>query len=175
MDAVLFSRKSDEWTTPEATYVGLDAEFHFTDDPCPLGATDGLEREWKGSVYVNPPYSKIAAFVEKAIQELDEGHAHTVVFLVPSRTDTRWFHRYVLGRGGEIRFIKGRLKFSGSKNSAPFPSMIVIWRDRKMGIPDYEERLDEVFTGAFTTNHPAMIDWVQVKMELKRLRNNRRE
>lgn len=131
IDRVLFSRKSDEWATPKETYDALNGEFDFTDDPCPLGATDGLTREWGERVYVNPPYSNIRDFVKKAMEEMDAGRSKVVVFLVPSRTDTKWFHEYVLGRGGEIRFIKGRLKFGESKNSAPFPSMVVVWRASK--------------------------------------------
>ena len=54
----------------------------------------------------------------------------TVVMLLPARTDTRWFHDYIYGKA-EVRFIRGRLKFGGSKNSAPFPSMVVIFGERK--------------------------------------------
>ncbi len=122
---VMFSSASDEWTTPAETYAGLDAEFHFTDDACPLGGeANGLMREWASPCFVNPPYSEIGRWMEKAWLESQAGK--TVVLLVPARTDTRWFHRYCLR--GEIRFIKGRLKFGGHKNSAPFPSMVVIFQ-----------------------------------------------
>lgn len=82
------------------------------------------------TVFVNPPYSEIEKWVKKAFYE---GHKDntTVVLLIPSRTDTKYFHNYIYGRS-EIRFIKGRLKFGDSKNSAPFPSMIVIFRGAKV-------------------------------------------
>ena len=64
--------------------------------------------------------------VEKSYKENKENNV-TVVMLIPSRTDTKWFHNYIYGIA-EIRFIKGRLKFGNSKNSAPFPSMVVIFR-----------------------------------------------
>lgn len=77
-------------------------------------------------MFCNPPYSNIRSWVEKSYREsLKPGT--TVVMLIPSRTDTRWFHSFIYHRA-EIRFIKGRLKFGDSKNSAPFPSMIVIFR-----------------------------------------------
>lgn len=125
--ALMFSRQTDEWSTPRAFYETLNAEFHFTYDPCPLHATDGLIRPWHGSVFVNPPFSKTREFLEKAHREMQLGNAHTVVFLLPARTDTRWFHELVLDTA-EIRFIKGRLKFGNARNAAPFPSMIAIYR-----------------------------------------------
>lgn len=137
MDEVLFSSKKHDWETPDWLFDELDAEFHFTLDAaasdnnakCDLYCTeesDGLTTSWTGhTVFVNPPYSNVAAWVEKAWQEYTRGA--TVVMLLPARTDTRYFHRWIYHRS-EIRFLKGRLKFSGSKNSAPFPSMIVIFR-----------------------------------------------
>ncbi len=124
---VMFSAASDHWSTPAETYNALDAEFNFSFDPCPLGAAfDGLAVKWGRRVFCNPPYSNIKGFCKKATEELNK-KTELVVFLVPSRTDTAWFHDYILGRA-EIRFIRGRLKFGGSKNSAPFPSMICILR-----------------------------------------------
>lgn len=127
---VLFSRKSNHWSTPDDLYKSLDKEFNFTFDPCPLQSDDltSLLVDWSGRVFVNPPYSNIKNFMDKALLELKKGHVELVVFLVPSRTDTKWFHDYVLGWGGEIRFVKGRLKFGNSKDPAPFPSIIVIFR-----------------------------------------------
>lgn len=124
---IIFSKKSDDWATPTDFYLKLDEEFHFTDDPCPIGGSDGLVRSWGARCFVNPPYSNIRAFLEKALSELAIDNAKLAVFLVPSRTDCRWFHDLVYGKA-ELRFIKGRLKFGGSKNSAPFPSMLVIYR-----------------------------------------------
>jgi hypothetical protein len=126
LDRVLFSSASDEWSTPRDVYDSLDEEFRFDFDPCPLGGdVDGtapLFCDWSGKrVFCNPPYSNIGAFLERAHE------AELAVFLVPARTDTRWFHNHVLGKAKEIRFVKGRLKFGDAKNSAPFPSMIVIY------------------------------------------------
>ena len=119
-----FSSASEHWSTPIDTYQALDREFHFTLDPCPLHSDhDGLSINWGGHrVYCNPPYGpKIRSFLEKASE------ADLAVFLIPVRTDTKWFHEIVIPQAKEIRFIKGRLKFGGSKNSAPFPSMIIIF------------------------------------------------
>jgi phage N-6-adenine-methyltransferase len=128
VNRVLFSSASDHWATPAATYDALNAEFGFTFDPCPLRSeTDGLAAEWGGVVFVNPPYSNIAAFMEKGQQEIAAGRCQTVVYLVPSRTDTRWWHDHAM-QANEIRFLRGRLKFGDAKNSAPFPSALIIFR-----------------------------------------------
>ena len=122
----LFSKKSDDWSTPVSLYRELDSEFKFTDDPCPLGGVDGLVRDWGTRVFCNPPYSNIKGFLEKARVEMEK-KTELAVFLVPSRTDTKWFHEYLYHKA-ELRFIRGRLKFGESKNSAPFPSMLAIFR-----------------------------------------------
>ena len=84
---------------------------------------DGLKQEWVGVCWCNPPYGRgIGKWMKKAAEA-----SAIVVCLVPARTDTKWFHEWVLNRA-EIRFIRGRLHFNGSKNSAPFPSMLVIYR-----------------------------------------------
>jgi len=89
---------------------------------------NGLTVDWGKSNYVNPPYGRqIGWWLAKGLWEWSNGK--TVVFLIPSRTDTKWWHKYVM-KADEIRFIKGRLKFSNHKNSAPFPSAIVIFRRR---------------------------------------------
>lgn len=137
----VFSRESDEWETPKDLYQTLDAEFRFTLDPCATAANakcgnhytakdDGLTKNWGGQrVFCNPPYSKVKQWVQKCYEEAEKPGT-VVVALLPSRTDTRWFHDYVLDRA-EVRFIRGRLKFSGAQHNAPFPSMIVIWRSYK--------------------------------------------
>jgi phage N-6-adenine-methyltransferase len=132
MDKVLFSKNSDDWATPKDFYDKLNLEFNFTFDPCPLNADfDGLNIDWSGNVYINPPYSNIKGFLEKARGELNKNNCNLCVFLIPSRTDTKWFHEYIYIRDNvELRFIKGRLKFGNSKNSAPFPSMVVIMRSK---------------------------------------------
>ena len=123
----LFTSASQHWATPKELYTELDSEFNFNDDPCPLsGGIEGLLREWGSSTFINPPYGRnIGRWLMKAYQESLLGK--TVICLIPSRTDTKWWHEYVM-KADEIRFIKGRLKFGSSKNSAPFPSAIVIFR-----------------------------------------------
>lgn len=121
--SVVFSSMSDEWSTPASIYDSLDAEFGFRFDPCPLGGTNGLDIPWQFPTFCNPPYSQIGKWVAKGFEESKQG---TVVFLIPSRTCTRWWHEYVM-KAKEIRFIKGRLKFGNAKNPAPFPSCIVVF------------------------------------------------
>ena len=126
MDRVLFSSASVEWATPQAVYDALHAEFRFNFDPCPLdGHEDGratLLCPWHGKrIYCNPPYSDIRKFLERW-HEPD-----LAVYLIPARVDTRWFHDLVLPFAAEVRFIQGRLKFGDAVNSAPFPSMVVIY------------------------------------------------
>jgi phage N-6-adenine-methyltransferase len=123
--AVHFSSQTDEWRTPTAVYDGLNAEFDFDFDPCPLGGdVDGLSIEWGKRNFVNPPYSDISRWIAKGYAEWQAGK--TVVFLIPSRTDTRWWHDYVMN-ATEIRFIKGRLRFGDAKAGAPFPSCVVVF------------------------------------------------
>lgn len=123
----LFSRKSVSWSTPEEVYRGLDAEFRFTLDPCPLGnGIGGLFWSWQGErVYCNPPYGR---GVERWLSKAQE--ADVAVYLLPARTDTRWWHEFVM-MADEIRFIKGRLKFGGAKSNAPFPSVVVVFRKKE--------------------------------------------
>lgn len=126
-----FMKKTDNWGTPKDIYDALDKEFSFDLDPCPLNPlVDGLEINWNGSIFVNPPYSDVGVWLKKAHEELRKGNSHTIVFLVFARTDTKWFHNFVYGRS-EIRFLKGRIKFlfEGKQgNPAPTPSMLVIFR-----------------------------------------------
>jgi phage N-6-adenine-methyltransferase len=133
--SVHFSSATDLWSTPQEFYDMLNNEFHFTLDPCATDDNhktdkyytiddDGLSKDWSGEVvFMNPPYGRsIGAWMKKA----SESDAK-VVCLIPSRTDTRWWHDYVIPRSDEIRYIKGRLKFGGQKNSAPFPSAVIIY------------------------------------------------
>ena len=134
----IFSRESDEWSTPDAFFQDLDREFHFTLDPCASDENhkcewyytkeqDGLSKDWSGHcVFCNPPYSEIARWTEKCYREGTKDNT-TVVLVIPSRTDTQYFHNFIYHRS-EIRFVEGRLRFSGMKVNAPFPSMIVIFR-----------------------------------------------
>jgi phage N-6-adenine-methyltransferase len=135
--SVHLSSASAEWPTPQAFYDGLNAEFGFTLDPCCTRDSakcaayftaddDGLSQEWAPHrVFMNPPYGKsIGKWMHKAFAESKAGAL--VVCLVPARTDTAWWHDYAAQ--GEVRFVRGRLKFGGHKNSAPFPSAVVIFR-----------------------------------------------
>lgn len=159
--AVMFSRRSDEWETPQALFDALDGEFGFMLDAAAThenkkgdegtayitAAEDALSVDWlewmKGddgeppwatwAVWLNPPYSRCAEFVAKAAAESKKGC--TVVMLLPARTDTRYFHDYIWDAKGhqprldvQIRFLKGRLKFGDAKDSAPFPSMVVVFK-----------------------------------------------
>ena len=128
----LFTSARGDWKTPKVLYQALNAEFHFDHDPCPtMPKTDGLESDWGSVSFVNPPYGKeITKWIQKGYQENLKGK--TVVFLLPSRTDTKWWHDYVM-KAEEIRFIRGRLKFDDQKNSAPFPSAIAVFRKKKYG------------------------------------------
>jgi len=155
----LFTSNTPEWETPQYFFDELDKEFNFQLDVCATKENakckmfftekdDGLEQDWNKIKFeeltknldapyiqqpsndylpfswMNPPYGReIKHWVKKASEE------GRVVALLPSRTDTRWFHDYIYKKENvEIRFIKGRLKFGGSKNSAPFPSMVVIFK-----------------------------------------------
>ena len=122
----LFSSLRTNWKTPKALYQILDAEFKFDFDPCPIDPRfDGLTSEWGKKNFVNPPYGReILKWVQKGYEQNLKGK--TVVFLVPSRTDTGWWHDYIM-KASEIRFIRGRLKFDDQKNSAPFPSAIAVF------------------------------------------------
>ncbi len=136
---VMFSSKDDKWSTPQDFFDELNAEFGFTLDPCADDSNhkcnkyyteedDGLLQDWQGEiVFCNPPYGKaIKDWVRKAYIEGCKPNT-TVVMLIPARTDTIYFHKYIYHKA-EIRFLKGRLKFGNSKNSAPFPSMVVVYR-----------------------------------------------
>lgn len=126
-----FSSQRLDWQTPTDTYNKLNEEFHFDFDPCPHNPNfDGLVCEWGNSNFVNPPYGReIGKWIKKGTEEYKKGKL--VVFLIPSRTDTKWWHDYIMKYATEIRFIKGRLKFKGATNSAPFPSCIVVMKGEK--------------------------------------------
>ena len=135
---VHYTSKSYEWETPQELFDELDNEFDLILDPCCTFENakcvryytkkdDGLKQDWLWNTFMNPPYGReIGKWMKKAYEESFKGCL--VVCLVPSRTDTKWWHDYAMK--GEIRFIKGRLKFGNAKNSAPFPSAIVIFRKK---------------------------------------------
>src|SRR5258708_30170071 len=101
MNKILFSSASDHWATPADTFAALNSEFHFNYDPCPLGGTGGLTGTWGSRTFCNPPYSEIKLWVKKAYEESISGKL--VVLLIPSRTDTLWWHEYIM-KATEIRF-----------------------------------------------------------------------
>ena len=136
--SVHFSSKTDQWATPQDFFNELDREFDFTLDPCAdkdnakctkyyTADDDGLSKDWGGErVFCNPPYGReIGKWIKKA-----HDSKALVVMLIPARTDTKAWHEYIFGKA-EIRFVRGRLKFGGSKNSAPFPSAVVIFKNDK--------------------------------------------
>lgn len=136
---VMFSSRTDLWETPQDLFDRLNDEFHFEIDVCALPHNtkcerfftpeqDGLSQHWGGCCWCNPPYGKqVSEWVRKAWESSAAGS--TVVMLLPARTDTRWFHEYIYENPRvEIRFVRGRLKFGGNKNGAPFPSMVVIFK-----------------------------------------------
>lgn len=145
------SSKSTEWTTPKDLFDRLWLEFGGFDlDPCgqrehhytawmieshggayydgSTQALDGLTQPWCGKVFMNPPYGNaVGRWVAKAVSEVACGNAELVVALLKATTDVQWWHEYVEGIVTP-RFIKGRLKFGGTKGPAPFPSVIIVWR-----------------------------------------------
>ena len=123
----LLCNKSDDWSTPEGMKSALYDEFGLDFDPCELHGTDGLLRDWNGRAFVNPPYSDVRSWLDKALIEIRSGRCGVAVFLIPSRTGTRWFHEVVLPFASEIRWLRGRLKFGGAKTSAPFDSFVAVF------------------------------------------------
>jgi site-specific DNA-methyltransferase (adenine-specific) len=150
---VMFSSERTDWETPQDLFNELNEEFHFTLDVCATEENkkceryfskkiNGLTEDWFGTCFMNPPYGReIIDWVKKAHDEVDLSKTMRetksdidkrvlttcVVGLLPARTDTQWFHDYIYNKA-EIRFLKGRVRFVGAKYSAPFPSMICIWR-----------------------------------------------
>lgn len=135
--SLMFSSETDKWATPQDFFNELDREFGFNLDVCALPENakttryytpeqDGLAQPWEGVVWCNPPYGRqIGKWVERAALSARAGAV--VVMLLPARTDTKWFHEYIYGKA-EIRFVRGRLRFGGAANPAPFPSMVVVFR-----------------------------------------------
>lgn len=152
---VHYSSKTDQWATPQFFFDRLNEEFNFTLDPCAdkynakcstffTKENDGLKQDWSGHiVFMNPPYGRVIKdWIQKAYEESLEGA--TVVCLIPSRTDTKYWHDYVM-KADEIRLIKGRLKFGDGKGSAPFPSAVIVFRkhDREMPILSVMDNVEE--------------------------------
>jgi site-specific DNA-methyltransferase (adenine-specific) len=136
----LTSSARDDWETPTWLFDQLNSEFDFTLDAAADSRNhkcekyfsindDGLSMSWGGErVFCNPPYGRgVGVWLEKAHNEVLLGDCPLAVLLVAARTDTIWFHDFVLGKA-DIRFVRGRIKFGGSNTNAPFPSMIVIYK-----------------------------------------------
>lgn len=139
---------SDHWSTPQHIVDMLAADYGpFDLDPCCRPETakapefytsteDGLARFWHGRVWLNPPFSKPAPWLEKAYCETREGRCSVVVAILPVRTDTRWFHNLVKGVA-EVRFLPGRIKWIGWQGTPipnpKDPSMVAIYRDATGG------------------------------------------
>ena len=133
----MMTSNSDEWTTPSALFRALDRRFGFELDPaataenalCPMYFTkedSGLLKSWRPwRTFVNPPYSAIRPWMRKCAQEAEKG-CPLICALIPARTDTFWWHEYVM-TADLIHFLKGRLKFGDGAGSAPFPSALAFW------------------------------------------------
>lgn len=132
------SSRTDLWATPPSFFNRLNEEFNFTLDACASADNakcdryfttedDGLAQDWgRETVWVNPPYGRgvTGRWVEKAFRASQLGAL--VVMLLPARTDTRWWHDWALK--GEVRFVRGRLRFGNALAPAPFPSAVVVFR-----------------------------------------------
>lgn len=137
----LFSSNTEEWYTPQDFFEKCEQEIWiFNLDPCATKENakckyfftkedDWLTKEWFGNVWVNPPYGRaISDWVKKCSDEISRGGVDIIYLLIPSRTDTKYFHEYLYQKEQvELRFIRGRLKFGWSTNSAPFPSLLAIF------------------------------------------------
>ncbi len=138
--SVHFCSRTDEWPTPPELFAELDTEFRFTLDVCATAGNakcarffdrtaNGLAQPWEGVCWMNPPYGRsIGLWVRKAFESAQSGA--TVVCLIPARTDTAWWHEFVV-RADEVRFVRGRLRFGEAKAGAPFPSAIVVFRGKQ--------------------------------------------
>jgi site-specific DNA-methyltransferase (adenine-specific) len=141
ISTVLYSSRSEEWATPPDFFAALDAEFGFTLDPCATAENakcrrffttkdDGLVQDWgRHRVFCNPPYGRTMSVWARKCWEASR-HGALVVLLAHARTDTRWFHDWVYGKADEIRLIRGRLRFGDGRQSAPFPSLVAVFRPR---------------------------------------------
>ena len=138
----LFTSNTDLWATPQYFFDKLNQRFNFDLDVCALPENakcdkyftpeiDGLKQDWNGTCFMNPPYGReIGKWVEKAYNESQKGNV--IVALLPARTDTKWFHDHIyMMYGVEFELLKGKLKFGNSKNSAPFPSMVVVFKSNR--------------------------------------------
>jgi len=150
---VMFSSSTGEWSTPQAFFDRLNWRFGpFDLDPCAQGNNakctkffteqeDGLAQDWGGyTAFVNPPYGRgIDRWIKKAYEESLEEDTR-VVMLIPARTDTKYWHKYVM-KAAEIHLVRGRLKFGDSTNSAPFPSAVVVFDNSPHSIREVRPKI----------------------------------
>ncbi len=135
----VFPRFDLDPCAPRKSRTVVRAQVHYTTDD------DGLSLPWLGTVFVNPPYGRaLAAWIAKAHQESSSGRARTVVALLPARPDTRYWHEHIAGQA-TVYFLRGRLRFSGSGQSAPFPSALAVWG----ASPETLDALDAVLREAW--------------------------
>jgi phage N-6-adenine-methyltransferase len=140
---LMFSSESHMWETPQDFFDKLNAIYKFDLDVCAIPENakcerfftpeqDGLKQQWQGVCWMNPPYGRAITdkWIKKAYESAQAGA--TVVCLIPSRTDTKYWHDYVMK--GEITFVKGRLKFGGHKDAAPFPSAVVVFKGETVSV-----------------------------------------
>ena len=139
INAGMMASDSGEWGTPQNFFDRLDRMYGFNLDAaansenakCPTYYTkedDALTKRWPGRVWCNPPYGrKITGFVEKGWRETQRPETHWVVMLLPARTDTAWWHNWVM-RAERIYLVRGRLRFEGAPSSAPFPSAVAVFQ-----------------------------------------------
>lgn len=165
-ESVHFRSRTDMWATPQDLFDELNAEFGFTLDVCAeefnakcqryfTPKQDGLAQKWEGVCWMNPPYGRtVGDWIRKAQQSAEDNGA-TVVCLLPARTDTSWWHECIaphLGERVEARFLKGRLKFGDQENSAPFPSVIVVFHGNPL------KRVEALKRGTGSSNREAILN-----------------
>ena len=153
---VHFSSKKHDWATPWPLFQKLNDSYGpFELDVCATAQNakcksffsledDGLAQVWHGVCWMNPPYGRaLPRWMFKAVAEVRTGRARRVVCLLPVRTDTAWWHRYVLPYGAEIHYLRGRIRFEGAASSAPLPSGVVIFENRSYSTEALFGLLDE--------------------------------
>ena len=129
-----------DWLTPPSLLAQIGKVWGELYDPCPYPRPlwNGLSVSWKRSAFVNPPYGReVYVWMGKALYEIGEGNCERAIFLLHARTDTRWFHEYVLGAASELRFVRGRIRFlrpDGSGANSPIPSIIVVFDSQRCGL-----------------------------------------
>lgn len=147
--SVHFSSEKSDWETPRWLFDALNRDFQFDLDVCATQENakclqyfglpnDALRLDWGWATacWMNPPYGRgIGQWVRKAYDSVQD-NVNLIVCLLPARTDTRWFHEYVM-KAAEVRFIKGRVKFVGAESNAPFPSMVVVFRPGMNWVPRF--------------------------------------